>query len=114
MAFHLNLKHIVIVDEITSQIWQARVLDNNSSRHVLGDQVVLDECRCFFLSQEATGVIVKNLVLFNKSFGANKDYSIEVIVYGIFLNQKFLLSFDYKNTFTFRVFDHVKFDLGFP
>jgi hypothetical protein len=51
MAFHLNLKHVVVIDEITSQIWQAGVLDDHSSRHVLGDQVVLDECRGVFLSQ---------------------------------------------------------------
>ena len=108
VAFHLHLKHVVVVYEIASQIWKTRVLDNDSSGHILGDKVVLNQSCCVLLGQQPTCIIVQNLILLNKSFGSYKDDTVEVIVYGVLFDQELLFSFNNKYAFTLGVFDHIE------
>jgi len=112
VRLHLHLEHIVVVDVVAPQVWQTWVLDYNSSRHVLGYHIVLDQSRRHLLGQKSARVVVQNLVIFNDPFRVDQHNAIEIVVYDIVVNQQLFFPFDDKDAFAFRVLDNVVFDLG--
>ena len=109
----MHLEHIVLVNMIFLQIWQTRVLDDNTCSHVLGDHIVLYESSCLLLCEQATRVVVQDLIIFDHALGVDQHDSIKVIIDGVVIDEELVLTFDDEDALGLRVLDHVELDLGF-
>ena len=100
MVLHLNLEHVIFFDAVFLEVWQTRILDYDTSCHVVGNGVRVDLGDGVLLGQEPRGVVVHDLVLLDDTVRINQDDSVKVILDDILVNQKLVFSLDDEDTLT--------------
>lgn len=112
MRLHLNLEHVIFFDAILLEVWQTRVLNNDSCRHVVRDHVRVDLRHCVLLCEQPTGIVVHDLVLLNNSVGVNQHDSVEIVFDDVLIDQELVLSLNDEDAFALGVFNPIELNLS--
>ena len=68
MRLHLHLEHVVKLNRVAPHVGQAWVLDDYASRHVPGDNIVLEERCRLLLGKDPSRVVFDDFVVFDGAF----------------------------------------------